>query len=123
VVNVASLRELVDSGTTGAVVAEARAIVDEEAGRFLAWTRASLIEPTIRDLRSHAEDVRQDELGRLARKLATLDDRQRDAVDALTRGIVNTLLHGPTVRLKDLADAGDAERHADALRDLFDLDD
>jgi glutamyl-tRNA reductase len=123
VVDVASVRELVDGGATGEVLAEARAIVDEEAARFLAWTRASLIEPTIRDLRSHAESVRQDELDRLAKKLATLDDRQRDAVDALTRGLVNTLLHGPTIRLKDLADAGDAERHADALRDLFDLDD
>jgi len=123
VVDVASVRELIDGGATGEVLADARAIVDEEAARFLAWTRASLIEPTIRDLRAHAESVRQAEADRLAKKLSTLDERQREAVDALTRGIVNTLLHGPTIRLKDLADAGDAERHADALRDLFDLDD
>ncbi|MEX2458805.1 MAG: aminomethyl-transferring glycine dehydrogenase subunit GcvPB, partial [Actinomycetota bacterium] len=69
-------------------------------------------------LRTRAEQVRADELDRLAAKLAGLDDRQRAAVEALTRGIVNTLLHEPTVRLKSLADDGSAEAHADALREL-----
>ncbi len=119
--DVASVRELTDRGTTGEVIVQARAIVDEEAERFLAWTRASLVEPTIRDVRAHAEAVRQAELDRLAAKLSTLDDKQRAAVESLTRGIVNTLLHDPTVRLKELADRGDAQQHADALRDLFDL--
>lgn len=121
VLDVASVRELVDRGATGEVVAAARAIVDEEALRFDAWTRVSIVEPTIRDVRAHAEAVRQAELERLGPKLTTLDDKQRAAVEALTRGIVNTLLHEPTVRLKDLADRGGAEHHADALRDLFDL--
>lgn len=119
--DVASVRELTDRGTTGEVIVQARAIVDEEAERFLAWTRASLVEPTIRDVRAHAEAVRQAELDRLAAKLSTLDDKQRAAVESLTRGIVNTLLHDPTVRLKEFADRGDAQQHADALRDLFDL--
>jgi glutamyl-tRNA reductase len=119
--DVASVRELADRGATGEVVAEARAIVDEEASRFLAWTRASLVEPTIRDVRQRAESVRQAELDRLSSKLASLDDKQREAVEALTRGIVNTLLHQPTVRLKELADVDGGEQHADALRDLFDL--
>jgi len=119
--DVASVRDLVHQGATGEVVTAARAIVDEEAERFLAWTRASLVEPTIRDVRARAETVRQAELERLAAKLSTLDDKQREAVDALTRGIINTFLHEPTVRLKELADRGDAQVQADALRDLFDL--
>lgn len=121
VVDIADVRELADRGVTGEVVAEARAIVDEEAGRFTAWTRAIEVEPTIREMRAQAEQIRQAEVARLAGRLGHLDDRQRDAVEALTRGIVNTLLHGPTVRLKELADAGGAEHHANALRELFDL--
>lgn len=132
VVDIADVRERVasgvgrgsnDRGVTGDVVAAARAIVDEEADRFVAWTRASEVEPTIRDLRRTAEQVRAGELERLAGKLATLDPRQREAVEALTRGIVNTLLHQPTVRLKELADRTGADGHAAALRDLFGLDD
>ena len=122
VVDIADVRAVADRGVTGEVVAAARAIVDEEADRFLAWTRASEVEPTIRDLRDTAEQVRAAELQRLSGKLGSLDPRQREAVEALTRGIVNTLLHTPTVRLKELADRTGAQAHADALRDLFDLD-
>jgi glutamyl-tRNA reductase len=121
VVDIADVRELSHRGVTGDVLAEARAIVDEEAADFLTWTRAIEVEPTIRDMRRRAEQVRVDELERLASRLGGLDGRQRDAVDALTRGIVNTLLHQPTVRLKELADHGGAEHHASLLRELFDL--
>jgi glutamyl-tRNA reductase len=123
VVDIADVRDRADRGVTGDVLASARAVVDEEADRFAAWVAATEIEPTIRDLRGRAEGVRNAELDRLGPKLATLDDRQRAAVEALTRGIVNTLLHEPTVRLKRLADDGAAEPHADALRELFGLDD
>jgi glutamyl-tRNA reductase len=122
-VDVSDVRRLADRGVTGEVVQAARIIVDEEADRFLTWTRAAQVEPTIRAVRTHAEQVRRDELDRLAGRLAALDERQREAVEALTRGIVNTLLHGPTVRLKELADAGGADVHVDALRELFDLAD
>ncbi|WP_169786696.1 glutamyl-tRNA reductase [Nitriliruptor alkaliphilus] len=122
VVDIADVRDRAGRGVTGEVIASARAVVDEEADRFAAWVAASEIEPTIRDLRGQAERVRTAELDRLATKLGDLDDKQRAAVEALTRGIVNTLLHEPTVRLKRLADDGAAEPHADALRELFGLD-
>jgi glutamyl-tRNA reductase len=123
VFDVDDVRLAADRGVTGEVVAQARRIVDEEADRFLAWTRSSQVDPTIRAVRARAEDVRVAELDRLAGRLGTLDDRQREAVEALTRGIVNTLLHAPTIRLKELADRGGAELHAGALRELFDLGD
>jgi glutamyl-tRNA reductase len=123
VVDIADVRDRADRSVTGDVLAAARAVVDDEADRFAAWVAASEIEPTIRDLRARAEDVRTAELDRLAAKLGPLDERQRAAVEALTRGIVNTLLHEPTVRLKSLADGGAAEAHADAVRELFGLDD
>jgi glutamyl-tRNA reductase len=129
VVDIADVRAVADgtregpgrAGRLAAAVADARRVVDEEADRFLAWTRASEVEPTVRALRQHAESVRAGELERLSGRLAGLDQRQREAVEALTRGIVNTLLHTPTVRLKELADRGGAELHADAVRELFEL--
>ena len=54
-------------------------------------------------------------------RLAELDDRQRAAVEALTKGIVAKLLHDPTVRLKDASGTAKGDRLAEALRDLFDL--
>ena len=56
-----------------------------------------------------------------AARLADLDDRQREAVEAATRAIVAKLLHEPTVRLKDAAGTAQGDRLAESLRDLFDL--
>ena len=65
--------------------------------------------------------MRQGELDRFGNRLSSLDPAQRDAVDALTKGIVAKLLHDPTVGLKDAAGSPRGERLAEALRDLFDL--
>lgn len=106
----------------GVSIEQAREIVAEEAERFRSWTHAVKVEPTIRSLRERAEEVRRAEVERLAGRLNRLDEREREAVEALTRGIVNTILHDPTVRLKSLAERGGAEHYAIALRELFDLD-
>lgn len=116
------LREVVDRRVTGDVIEAARGIVDEEARRFLAWQRAWEVEPTIKALRARAEEIRRHEVARLDGALDDLDEEQRESVEALSRSIVNTLLHDPTVRLKDLADSGGAEHYVNALRELFDLD-
>lgn len=125
VLDIDAVRALTDTGETGAEVGKARAVVEEEARAFAAWTRSVRVEPTIAALRARAEDVRAAEIKRLASRLDSLDARQRAAVEALTKGIVNTLLHDPTVRLKSIADAkdgvGGGDLYAGALRELFDL--
>jgi glutamyl-tRNA reductase len=123
VLDIDAVRALTDTGQTGAEVAKARVLVEEEARRFAAWTRTVRVEPTISALRARGERVRAAELARAAGRLADLEPRERDAVEALTRSIVNTLLHDPSVRLKAVADARGGELHAAALRELFDLDD
>lgn len=106
-----------------AEVTAAQAIVDAEAERFAARLRSTRVAPTIAALRARAEQVRADEHDRLDSRLSELDERQRGAVEALTKGIVNTLLHEPTVRLKGIADARGGDEYAAALRELFDLPD
>ena len=123
VLDVDTIRQVTDTGRTGTEAAKARELVEEAAARFAAWRRAVQVEPTIAALRSRAEQVRAEELARYAARLGELDARQRDAVEAMTRGIINTLLHEPSVRLKELADARGDDLHADALRDLFALPD
>ena len=49
--------------------------------------------------------------------------RARNTVEALTQGIVNKLLHEPTIRLKDAAGTASGELYADALAALFDVSD
>ncbi|MFL6294998.1 MAG: glutamyl-tRNA reductase, partial [Actinomycetes bacterium] len=84
-------------------VERVRALIAEESAAFMGGQREARLSPTIRALRARAEQVRQQELAKAAGRLAGLDDRQRAAVEAMTRGLVNKLLHDPMVRGKALA--------------------
>jgi glutamyl-tRNA reductase len=98
-----------------------RAIVDEELGRYVSSTVARQAAPTVTSLHRRAEEVRAAELARFEARLAALEPKERQAVEALTRGIVAKLLHEPTVHLKDAAGSPQGERLSSALRELFDL--
>ncbi|HUQ62964.1 MAG TPA: glutamyl-tRNA reductase [Acidimicrobiales bacterium] len=98
-----------------------RAIVDEELARYVSSTVARQAAPTVTSLHQRAEEVRARELARFEARLAALEPKERQAVEALTRGIVAKLLHEPTVHLKDAAGSPQGERLSSALRELFDL--
>jgi glutamyl-tRNA reductase len=98
-----------------------RRIIETDVERFLVESTARQAAPLVAQLREHAESIRVAELERLASTLATLDDDQRSAVDALTRGIVAKILHQPSIRLKAGAGTPQGERNSVAVRDLFDL--
>lgn len=97
--------------------AQAEAIVDEEVSRFRAWWQTLDVVPTVASLRQRAEDIRRGELTRVLRRLRSLDDEQRAAVDAMSRALVKKLLHEPIATLKEQNDP----RHVQALRELFRL--
>ena len=98
-----------------------QAIVDAELDRYVDESTARSVAPLVSSLRARGDLVRSGELQRLSTRLGDLDDRQREAVEALAAGIVGKLLHEPTVRMKDAAGTARGERLAEALRDLFDL--
>ena len=98
-----------------------REIVEHEIARFASVVSAREVAPVVTALRDQAEGVRRAELERFAARLESLSPEQRDAVEALTRGMLAKLLHTPTVQLKDSAGSSRGERLADSVRDLFEL--
>jgi glutamyl-tRNA reductase len=97
-------------------------IVLEEVQRFDGWLVALQAVPAIRHLRARADAIVGQELERHAARL-DLDDAQHAGVEALTRSIVNKILHAPLARLR--AETGREEGLAvlEAARELFALDD
>ena len=104
-----------------AEVRAVEAIVQEEVVRYRAATVTREVAPLVASLHERAEAVRLAELERFRSRLAGLDEKDRAAVEALTRGIVAKLLHDPTVGLKDAAGTAGGERLSDAVRTLFGL--
>ncbi len=121
-VDLESLQESLAGTEAHAGVEAARAIVADEVTGFLTWQQASRVAPTVVALRSRADEVVEAELVRLTARLPELDPAVRAEVEQSVRRVVQTLLHTPTVRVKELGDAPAALSYAEALRELFGLD-
>jgi glutamyl-tRNA reductase len=102
----------------------AEAIVENEVEKFLAKLQTLDVVPTIVSLQEHLETVRQAEIDRLRGRLGTLTPEQEMAVDALTKGIINKIMHTPITTLKTAArESSEATTVIDLVRKLFNLRD
>jgi glutamyl-tRNA reductase len=100
----------------------ARKIVAAEVANYLSGQRMAEVTPTVTALRQRAANVVEAELLRLDNRLPGLDAAHRDEVAKTVRRVVDKLLHAPTVRVKQLASAPGGDSYAEALRELFELD-
>jgi glutamyl-tRNA reductase len=89
----------------------AREIVRQEADHYLRWLAVLPHVPTARELRAWLERVARGEL-----------ERGGDP-ELIAHSLVAKLLHRPLERLRREADQGSSLYYAQALRDLFGLDD
>jgi glutamyl-tRNA reductase len=100
----------------------AEAIVQLEVDKFQARLLTLDVVPTIVSLQEHLETVRQAEIDRVRGRLGTLSPEQELAVEALTRGIVNKIMHTPITTLKSAArESSEATTVIDLVRRLFGL--
>ena len=121
--NMNDLKAFVDAGMAERrkEIPAVQEIIAEEVARFVELSAEREMAPLVATLRDHAEVLRLAELERYQLRLGGLDDRQRAAVEGLTRGLLAKLLHRPTVQLKGAAGTLQGEQLAEAIRVLFDL--
>lgn len=99
----------------------AEAIVASEVQRFQARLQTLDVVPTIVSLQDHLETIRQAEIDRVRGRLGSLSPDQEMAVDALTKGIINKIMHTPISTLKTAARESEATTVVDLVRRLFNL--
>lgn len=102
---------------------EAQGILEEECAAFDVWWHSLETVPVINSLRDKVETIRTQELEKALSRLGSeFGEKQQAVIEALTRGIVNKILHDPMVQLRAQQDI-DARRQAmDALQTLFNLE-
>lgn len=104
---------------------EAEDLLREEAHAFSAWRESLSAIPTINQLQERADAFRQQELKKCTKKLsnANLSDKEMEAVERLSRGIVNKLLHGPMSRLHKTETIEGKQATLKELNAMFRLED
>jgi glutamyl-tRNA reductase len=94
-------------------------IIQQETELFFGWYAGLEATPVIRELREHYERVRHRELEKVLHRFC---DKDREQVEAVTRGLVNKLLHEPTLAIRRLPCSGTGSlARMELVRRLFGL--
>lgn len=106
----APLHHLAVAGDAEALVRRAASAHAEDAGP---------IGPAVAALRTHVGDALEAELARIRRRY---DPETAEKAEAALRHFAGVLLHGPSVRARELADSGRRDEFLDGLHAVFGID-
>ncbi|HLO87279.1 MAG TPA: glutamyl-tRNA reductase [Nostocaceae cyanobacterium] len=123
--NVDDLKEVVAQNyeSRRKMAQEAEKILEEEVDAFDVWWRSLETVSTISSLRNKVEAIREQELEKALSRLGSeFAEKHQEVIEALTRGIVNKILHDPMVQLRAQQDVEARRRCMQTLQTLFNLD-
>ena len=101
----------------------AERMVEEEVDRMMARLKVAEVTPTIVGLQEQLEQIRLGELEKIRRRFGSLTPQQEEALEALTRGIINKIAHGPISELRSQAGKPEGAHVIAAIRKAFHLQD
>lgn len=103
------------------VAQQAESIVAEEVARLEARLREREVTPTIVSFQEQLEAIRTDVLDRYRGKMGPLTAEQQETLEALTRGIVNKIAHGPISEMRKQAAGSSEGELVSVVRRIFRL--
>ncbi len=96
-------------------------IIVQEQSNFFSWYNSLDVVPTIVLLRKEMEDIRQKEFDKILGKLKNLTESDKNLINAMSKAIINKLLHKPIIKLKEASGEKDEYLYSSVVRELFDL--
>lgn len=98
-------------------------IIMEEMIGFFSWYNTLEVVPVIKSLRDFFDEIRNDELEKIKNKVSPNDFAK---IEDMTRRMIGRLLHNPTVKLRQMAEAGinidEMMANTFLIKELFALD-
>ena len=101
----------------------AETLVAEEVERMMARLNVVEVAPDIVSLQEQLEQIRAAEMEKVRRKFGPFTPQQEEAMEALTRGIINKIAHGPISELRQHAGKPEGAHVVAAIRKAFHLQD
>lgn len=94
-------------------------IAGVEARRLFRGIKALEAEEIIKDIRRWVEEIRVKELTKTLQLLTGDINHDREVVEMLSHRLVNRILHGPTVAIRQMAHNGYSQDYLDIIRKAF----
>lgn len=118
------LQKVVERNVLGRAEAAEHAarIIEEEVHWLENRMREREVSPAIVSLQGRLEEVRAAEIERYRSKIGPLNPVQEEAIEAMTRGIINKIAHGAITELRRQGAQGDPTVMLDMMRRIFRLE-
>lgn len=100
---------------------DAERIVRDEVDQMMVRLKIEQVKPTIVSLQGQLEEIRMGEVAKLLRKMQGLTPEQQQAIEAMTKSIINKIAHGPISELRKNAATPDGDQVIDAIKRVFHL--
>jgi glutamyl-tRNA reductase len=99
-------------------ILEAEDLLRDEQAKFLEWQKSLPYTTVMKSLQKKFEAVREEEIARHKANLQNLSDKEREAVNAVIKGMNKKLLHGPMSYLRS-SDANGTKATVDEIEQVF----
>lgn len=121
--NIDDIQALVNKYVTtkNQMIAKAEDIIKEETEKFDNWMMHQNIVPTLKGIRDKIENIRKQKLEQMRDKACPYSDERCQLIENLSRQLVNTILHDPTVKIKATENHEELFKTAKLLNEMFDL--
>ena len=119
------LQRVVDTNLKGRMqeAVEAENIITEEVDRMVTRLSTREVVPTIVGLQDQLEHMRATEVARMRKKFGKMTPEQEEALEVLTKGIINKVAHGPISELRRQGPGPEGEYFITIIRKVFRLGD
>ncbi|MEA2058935.1 MAG: glutamyl-tRNA reductase [Thermodesulfobacteriota bacterium] len=97
-------------------------LVDEAVIKFHHWLEELKVVPTIISLKEKIDAITEAETEKTLAGMKTLSEKDRQAIQRMTRAISSKILHDPILFLKNSGDHRNDSFYINAARNLFNLD-
>ncbi len=101
---------------------KATRIVEEEMLKFCGWLENMEVTPTIIEMRSMADQICREELGRTLARFDSLTTKEKKSLEKMVSSICSKMLHYPIRYLKTDHPCVDQQKRVEVVRTLFNLD-
>lgn len=99
---------------------QAEGLIGESTDAFYNWALSIKVDPTIRSLHERCDEIQQDTMSYLRRKL-DLSSKEEKLVEKMLMSSLHKLMREPITKLKEIQDTEKQSAYIEVISDLFDL--
>ncbi len=99
---------------------KAEKIITYGVGEFLSYMESMNYEKIIKSIRIQVERIRKEELSEAERSLGReLSMKERKILDKMSKAIVDKILHGPTMAIREYANDPEGDMYIEAIKQMY----